>query len=169
LHNVFGYPGSGFEWGFCGIGFLLRNRAWATFYSTAGRYVVIAALAALFAFFWRYRTPLPAMVGTALITMNFFSPAFGIEYLVWQLPFFLFVVPPKIAYALNIALSIFTFSTYTIWAGEFPWWFADAAHNPHRQLVALIALPLWLLYGVAIVVALRNASRELRAQELAEG
>lgn len=167
LRNVFGYPGSGYEWGFCGIGYLLRSRTWAMFYSTYGKYAVIAALAALFAFFWRNRTPLPAMVGTALITMNFFSPAFGVQYLVWPLPFFLFALPRKLAYTMNIALSVFTFSTYTIWSGEFPWWFADAAHNPHRELVAVLALPLWLLYGFGIVAALRNAAGQLRAKELA--
>jgi hypothetical protein len=123
----------------------------------------------LFAFFCRYRTPLPAMIGTALMTLNFFSPAFGIQYLVWPLPFFLFAIPRKLAYALNIALSIFTFCTYTIWAGGFPWWFADAAHNPHRELVALLALPLWLLYGTAIVIALRERTGQLRTQQLAEG
>lgn len=169
LHNVFGYTGSGYEWGFCGIGFLLRNRMWAELYATAGRYVLIVALVALFAFFCRYRTPLPAMIGAALMTLNFFSPAFGIQYLVWPLPFFLFAIPRKLAYALNIALSIFTFCTYTIWAGGFPWWFADAAHNPHRELVALLALPLWLLYGTAIVVALRERAGQLRTQQLAEG
>ena len=170
LHNVLGYPGSGYEWGFCGIGFLSRNFAFAQFYSHFGRYVVVVALAALFIFFCRYHAPLPAMIGIALLAMNFFSPAFGIQYLVWPLPFFLFALPRKIAYTLNIALSIFLFATYTIWAHEFPWWFADAAApNPLRPVVALLAIPLWLLYGFAIVAALRHyATQQVGAQQLAE-
>jgi len=166
LHNIFGYRGSGFEWGFCGMGFLTGSARFAQWYSQYGHYVVIVALVGLWI---GYRAPLPAMIGTALLAMNFFSPGFGVQYLVWPLPFFLFAVPRKLAYALNAALSIFLFCTYTIWAGGFPWWFADAAHHPHRIAVALLALPLWLLYGFAIVAALRNGPRQLGPEKLAEG
>jgi len=160
LHNVFGYSGTGSEWGFCGVGFLLRNLAWAQFYARIGKYAVIVALVALFLFFWRYRTPLPAMIGTGLLTMNFFSPAFGVQYLVWPLPFLLFALPRKLAYALNVALSLFLFATYTIWAREFPWWFANAAApNPLQPLVAVFALPLWILYGIAIIAAIARTKR----------
>ena len=155
LHNVFGYPGSGYEWGLCSLGYLSGNLAWAQFYSYFGRYVVLAALIALFIFFWRRRAPLAAMIGTALLTMNFFSPAFGVQYLVWPLPFFLFALPRKLAYALNGSVSLFLFATYTIWSREFPWWFADAAApNPLRPLIALLAIPLWLLYGFAAIRAI---------------
>lgn len=156
LRNVFGYPGSGYEWGFCSLGYLGGSRVWAELYSRLGRYVVVAALIALFIIFCRRRTPLPAMIAVALLTMNFFSPAFGAQYLVWPLPFFLFALPRRLAYTLNVALSVFLFATYTIWAREFPWWFADAAApNPLRPLVALLALPLWLLYGWAAISAIK--------------
>jgi hypothetical protein len=159
LRNVFGYPGSGYEWGFSGLGYLTNSRAWAELYSRLGRYVVVVALIALFIFFWRRRTPLPAMIAIALLTMNFFSPAFGVQYLVWPLPFLLFALNRRLAYTLNVALSLFLFATYTIWSREFPWWFADAAApNPLRPLIALLALPLWLLYGWAAISAVRARS-----------
>jgi hypothetical protein len=160
LHNVFGYGGTGSEWGFRGIGFLLRNLAWAQSYERIGKYTVIGAIVLLFIFFWRYRTPLPTMVGTALLTMIFFSPAFGVQYLVWPVPFLLFALSRKLAYTLNAAISLFTFATYTIWAREFPWWFADAtAPNPHHTLIAVLAFPLWILYGIAIIAAIVKAKR----------
>jgi hypothetical protein len=166
LRNVFLYPGSGYEWGFCGIGYLLNSHAWAQLYAYYGRYIVVVALACLFVFYWRRPAQLPTMIGVALLTMNFFSPAFGVQYLVWPLPFFLFALSRRMAYVLNVALSLFLFATYTIWAREFPWWFADAAApNPQRPLIALLAIPLWLLYGVAIVAALRRQpANELPAQ-----
>ena len=171
LRNVFQYPGSGYEWGFCGLGFLTHSRAWTEGYAHYGRYVVIAALASLFVFYWKRPAPLTAMIAVALLTMNFFSPAFGVQYLVWPLPFLLFAIPRRLAYTLNGALSLFLFATYTIWAREFPWWFANAAApDVNRRLIALLAVPLWILYGIAIAVALRrHASRQLAPQQLAEG
>jgi hypothetical protein len=161
LHNVFAYPGSGYEWGFCGLGFLSGSLLWAQLYAQYGRYVVVAALVALFILFSRRRAQLPVMIGIALLTMNFFSPAFGVQYLVWPLPFLLFALPRKAAYTLNVALSLFLFATYTIWAREFPWWFADAAApNPLRPFIALLALPLWLLYGYAIAISIKKAVTE---------
>jgi len=160
LRNVFLYPGSGYEWGFSGLGFLLNSPAWANLYAHYGRYVVIIALACLFIFYWKRRAPLPAMIGVALLTMNFFSPAFGVQYLVWPLPFLLFALPRRLAYVLNGALSLFLFATYTIWAREFPWWFADAAApDVNRHLIALLAIPLWLMYGYAIIAAIVMTKR----------
>ena len=162
LHNVFAYPGSGYEWGFCGLGFLGGSFLWAQLYAYYGRYVVVAALIGLFILFYRYRPPLSAMIGVALLTMNFFSPAFGVQYLVWPLPFLLFALPRKAAYTLNVTLSLFLFATYTIWAREFPWWFADAAApNPLRPLIAMFAVPLWLLYAYAIIAAIVTTKRTM--------
>ena len=165
LRNIFAYGGSGYQWGFCGIGYLTaysiraigeKGVAWMLLYSRVGRYVVLLALAALFVFFCRWRASLPVMIAAVLLAMNFFSPGFGVQYLVWPLPFLRFALPRRPAYTLNVALSIFLFATYTIWAHEFPWWFADAtAENRLRPLVAFLALPLWLLYGWAIIVVLR--------------
>jgi len=171
LRNVFGYSGSGYEWGFCGVGLLLRNRPWSEFYSLYGRFIVIAALVALFLFYRKRPAPLTTMLGVALLAMNLFAPGFGVQYLVWPLPYLLFALPRRLAYALNAALSIFLFTTYTIWAREFPWWFANAAApDINRRLIALLAVPLWALYGVAIVVALRRQpSGQLAPEQLAEG
>ena len=171
IRNIFGYSGSGYEWGFCGIGFLMRNRPFAEFYAHNGRFIVIAALALLFVFYLKRPAPLTAMIGVALLSMNFFAPGFGVQYLVWPLPFLLFALPRQLAYALNAALSLFLFATYTLWSGEFPWWFANAASpDINRRLIALLAFPLWLFYGVAIVAALwRQSPSQLAAQELAEG
>jgi hypothetical protein len=171
IRNIFGYSGSGYEWGFCGIGFLMRSRPFAELYAHYGRFIVIAALGLLCIFYWKRPAPLTAMIGVALLTMNFFAPAFGVQYLVWPLPFLLFALPRRLAYALNAALSVFLFATYTIWSGEFPWWFANAASpDINRRLIALLALPLWILYGFAIFAALRRQSpRQLAAQEFAEG
>jgi Glycosyltransferase family 87 len=180
LQNIFGYSGSGAQWGFCGVGYLVAylsqaasktGWAWMFLYSHYGRNVALLAIIALWIYYWRRPKPLVVMIGVALLAMNFFGPGFGVQYLVWPLPFLMFALPRRLAYALNAALSIFTFSVYTIWAREFPWWFADAAApNPYRPLVAMLALPLWVLYGVAIVVALRRQpAGELAPQQLAEG
>ncbi|HYS56039.1 MAG TPA: glycosyltransferase family 87 protein [Thermoanaerobaculia bacterium] len=133
LRNVFQYPGSGYEWGFCGLGFLTHSRAWAELYAHYGRYIVIVALACLFVFYWKRPKPPATMIA--------------------------------------VALSVFLFATYTIWAREFPWWFANAAApDVNRRLIALLAVPLWALYGVAIVVALRGQpSGQLAPEQLAEG
>jgi hypothetical protein len=160
LRNIFTYAGSGYEWGFCGLGFLSGSFLWAELYAHYGRYVVVAALVGLFILFYRRRATLPAMIGIALLTMNFFSPAFGVQYLVWPLPFLLFALSRKVAYTLNVALSLFLSATYTIWAREFPWWFADAAApNPLRPLIAMLAVPLWLLYAYAIIAAMVRIRR----------
>ncbi len=178
LKNIFAYSGSGAQWGFCSVGYLVAylsqaaskaGWAWMFLYSHYGRNAALLAVIGLCIYYWRRPRPLVVMIGVALLAMNFFGPGFGVQYLVWPLPFLMFALPRRLAYALNAALSIFTFSVYTIWAREFPWWFADAAApNPYRPLVAMLALPLWVLYGIAIVVALRQSAHELRPQQLAE-
>ncbi len=180
IRNVFGYPGTGYQWGFSGLGYiaayLLRPAMpigfkWMMFYSQWGRWIVMLALGGLFLFYCRYKTPLPAMIAVALLAMNFFAPGFAVQYLIWPLALLPFAVPRRLAYTINIALSLFLFITYTIWAREFPWWFADAAaNNPYRPIIAFLAIPLWALYGVAIVTALRRQmSRQLSPEQLAEG
>ena len=179
IRNVLGYAGTGYQWGFSGLGYItayiarpLMNAgfAWMMFYSQWGRWIVILALGGLFFFYLRYRTPLPAMIAVALLAMNFFSPGFGVQYLIWPLALLPFAVPRRLAYTINLALSVFLFATYTIWSREFPWWFADAAaNNPYRPIIAFLAIPLWALYGVAIFVSLRQSARQLASEQLAEG
>jgi hypothetical protein len=151
------------------VGLLLRNRYWAEFYAQYGRYAVIAALIALFLMFYRRPRPLTTMVCVALLSMIFFSPGFGVQYLVWPLPLMLFALPRRLAYALNAALSLCLFATYTIWAGEFPWWFANAASQHNHRMVALLAATALAVVQAAIVVALRRQPPgELVAEQLSE-
>ena len=178
MKNIFGYAPAASQWGIGGTAYLVSYLAHggyttavhlAAFYSQWGRYIVLAAIAALFFFYIRYKTPIAAMIGAALLTIDFLAPGFGIQYLVWPLAFVPFAVPRRLAYALNAGLSIFMFTAYTVWARELPWWYADASKGgAHGALIAYLALPLWLLYGAAVVAALRNSARQLGPQQLAE-
>ncbi len=167
--NVFAYSGFPGKWGITGIFYNagLRLGAGRPFvllayaYAEYGKYVLAIALVALFAWLWRSRSDranaLTAAVPLAFLLAIFLAPGFGIQYLVWPLPLLPFLLPRSWALALNAAFSAYAFLAYTIWSRGFPWWYADSvAPTPGKIWVTIVGIPVWLLTGAAIAVAIRN-------------
>jgi uncharacterized membrane protein len=163
LRNVLGYSSI---WGVWGVTYLLRitdapalrGIAFATLTPTQS--LIIAALkiivvAGVLALAWRRRAVAAEGVFTTLAlawTVFFvFAPGFGVQYLVWLAPFFLFL-SERWYLALTAASSVALFEFYTICAGGLPW---DKAFLV--QQVAERWTP-WLVLPWAVLAACLGAS-----------
>jgi uncharacterized membrane protein YphA (DoxX/SURF4 family) len=86
----------------------------------------------------------------------FLAPGFGVQYLYWPLPFLAFALPRIAAVAVHAIISVYLFAVYTVWSQGWPWWFAENRGSPQAvEALSKGGLVLWLLLGVAAVVALR--------------
>jgi uncharacterized membrane protein len=170
LRNVFGYSGFAGKWGFPALLLTIENwiatprttilfRA-ALWYANEGRYVVAAAVLALFAFVaWRFRerVPLLAIVPTVMLVVLALAPGFGIQYLLWPLPLLPYAVGKRMLITVSTAISFYVLMTYTIWSRGFPWWYGDSiAPSPGKPLVTSIGLIIWIIVAVAAVDGIRR-------------
>jgi len=161
LKNVLGYSSI---WGVWGITYLarltdapaLRGIAFTTLTPTqAGIITVlkIIVVAGVLALAWRRRTAAPAellrTLALAWLVFFVFAPGFGVQYLVWPAPFFLFL-SARWSAALTSAGSVALFAFYTICAGGVPWDKAFLVQQAAPQWVPWLLLP-WLALAAALV------------------
>jgi uncharacterized membrane protein len=175
LRNVFGYSGFAGKWGFPAL--LLTIESWiatprttilfraALWYANEGRYVVAAAVIALFAYAaWRFRErtaeggcPPLAIVPTIMLIVLALAPGFGIQYLLWPLPLLPYAVGKRMLITVSTAISFYVLMTYTIWSGGFPWWYANSiAPSPNKPLVISIGLIIWIIIAAAAIDGVRR-------------
>jgi hypothetical protein len=160
VERVFGYTGFVRAWGIPLVAHVVKATTgidvplgWLT-------YALVVTLMALWIVMRRMRVEqLPALITTTFLIVLFLAPGFGVQYLYWPLPFVAFALPKQAAFAFHAVVSAYLFAIYTAWSGGWPWWFAEKANDP-RVATALSqsGVVLWLLLGVAAVVALRRQS-----------
>jgi len=100
---------------------------------------------------------LARVIGLAFLLVLFLAPGFGVQYLLWPLPYLAFLFRRKAALVLHGVISVFVFWLYTSWAGEWPWVYADGGHNSPG--VAIFGLVVWAAIGWAAISAWRNLNR----------
>lgn len=170
VRNIFGYAGNlPYEWGFPGVAFAISRNvpgmraagdAAMRGYMAIGRYVEYAGILAVLALAGWRRQHLPHAVEIMLLTVLALAPGFGVQYTCWILPLLPFALRWRGAVAMNAALSVFLFITYTVWSGGWPWWFADLARpGPNRSVAALAGCTMWLLVCVTLAVAIVRFTR----------
>ncbi len=177
IRHIFSYAGGlPYEWGVPGVAFAisrlvpgLRHAGESVMhgYLAIGRYVVYAAWAAVVLLMARrsVRSPaLPLLHGCAIMILAVLTtaPGWGVQYVVWLIALLPFAFRWRTAVALNAAISLYLFITYTIWSGGLPWVFADLTRpGRYRSIAALAGYALWLTFCAALIVALRRfVSRE---------
>ena len=161
LKNVVGYSSI---WGVWGITYLLRltdapalrGIAFTTLTPTQAGVITalkIIVVAGVLALAWRRRAAAPADLLTTLalawLVFFVFAPGFGVQYLVWPAPFFLFL-SARWSAALTAAGSIALFAFYTICAHGLPWDKAFLVQQAARQWVPWMLLP-WAALAAALV------------------
>ncbi|MEA2572599.1 MAG: hypothetical protein QOI24_4600 [Acidobacteriota bacterium] len=167
--NIFGYAGYSGKWGITAL--LLRIREYAApeslfraavWYANDGKYVLLVALALLFAWFTRQakrEALLLAAIPLVYLGVLFLAPGFGIQYLIWPLSLLPFALPRRWAIGLSAAFSAYVCFVYTVWSRGFPWWYADSIRpSPLKPAIVLTGLGVWMLIGAAIVIAVRALS-----------
>ena len=157
IRNVFGYTGWRGAWGI----HLLLNVIGLVFPQIVPEDsaiwitpLLIVAMLGLWAVeAWRARDSaieperLIRVVGLAFLLVLFLGPGFGVQYLMWILPYpalLLRRVPTLIVHGL---LSAFLFAVYTSWSHGWPWLWASGSSNP--PWVAMLGLVAWAAIGWA--------------------
>ena len=169
---VFGYRGGlPHEWGIPGVAFAISRlfapaRAVMTWWVAHGSWFVYAAIVGIWAISLRARTAnFLHLTEIMLLAILALAPGFGVQYIGWLIAFLPFAFSWRGAIAMNGAISLFLFITYTVWSGGWPWFFADITRRgPYRWVAAVAGYTMWVIVGVALVIAIRRFSASRRPE-----
>jgi hypothetical protein len=182
---VFGYRGGlPYEWGIPGVAFALSRLVPALhaagqhvmlLWRTGGRWFAYGGIAAVWLLVFRAKkSRAEASVPTEtilhaieimILTVLVLAPGFGVQYIGWLIVFLPFAFSWRGAIAMNAAISLFLFVTYTVWSGGWPWWFADISRaGPHRWVAAVAGYVMWAIVCGALVVSIRRFTAATRSE-----
>ena len=167
LRNTLLYRGMGNWWGV--VSMLLavgRGRPWLEPLLAALRRidpVVIVALVLAIAWWLRRElragnddtrdmTLLLATCGLVFTTLLVAGTGFGVQYLLWPMPFLPLFARPALRTAVTVASSVFLVVVYTRWSGGFPWWFAIST-RPGATTDAVVAGG-WLVWAALLATSI---------------
>ena len=134
-------------------------------YSGIGWYLAVISIAVMaFLLNWR-RTKLPlfAQCGLAMFLFLALTPGFGLECLIWLVPWLAWSGLWYTA-ALQLTAGTFLFMVYTFWSKGFPWDFADAGVGPWPSPAIVFELLTWGLVVLYVPLMLRGVWRARREQ-----
>ena len=147
--QVFGYQGNAGQWGISRL--LYLGESWPELATNqdapeGGWYGDVGSLIALggvvTAAFWMNRPgakkpDLFVQCGVVAFLFLGLSPAFGVQYLAWLVPWVV-ALGWRATLAFYATSGLLLFSVYTAWSREFPWYFADSpAYGWRGPLIAL--------------------------------
>jgi hypothetical protein len=176
LRNVFGYRGLGNWWGIVSI--LTAIQRWtdsaaaqriAELFIAWSTLVVALLIASLGLILWRRldqdrQKPLRELlgvIGAAFAAMVFLAPGFGVQYLLWSLPFLPFIIGIRQAVAIHALASAFLAIVYTRWSGGLPWWFADSDRpGVTTDLLVYFGWLVWASLGYVAIAWMIRTRRE---------
>jgi hypothetical protein len=144
LRNLFGYSSLSGHWGSTWLWAKLHLPKLDSFVRLEKLFMLAVILVASV---WmnakRPRAPLYTQWGVLLFLFMFFTPGFGIQYLIWLVPWVvtLGTVVTLTHYVLN---SLFVFLVYTYWCQGLPWYFANAYIGDWYGWMHIFHLLAWL-------------------------
>lgn len=174
IHNIFFYRGAGNWWGIPSMltmagremPFLARAAELYARIATPLLAIAIVGLAATVALARRRapgcETRLPAAITAGLLLVIVVGAGFGVQYLVWPLALLVPAVPWRGAAFVHAVVSLFLVSVYTVWAGGFPWWFADALARPTPDWLVVFGWVAWGTLAATLAIAVRHAASGVR-------
>ncbi len=139
LRHILSYRGVGNWWG--PVSMLVaggRGRPWLApalaWVTTIDPLFIVAAVLGIAAWLWRRLEVdadpshdlalLLAACGMVLTALIVAGTGFGVQYLLWPVPFLPFFTRAVVRVLVVAATSVFLVVVYTHWAGGFPWWLA---------------------------------------------
>ena len=163
IRNVFGYTGWRGAWGFHLllniIGFAIPQIVPQDSSTYLTPLLIVALLTLWGVEAWRARRDaieprrLIRVAGLALLLVLFLGPGFGVQYLMWILPYPALILRRWFAAILHTLASAFLFAVYTSWSHGWPWLWANGSTNP--PWVAVLGLVAWAAIGAAAVTNAR--------------
>ena len=170
LRTIFGYSGSTGLWGFPFLTGLFRDLGYSagySFYAVFGKWLSLgAAIAVPLILRWDHRRlPLFAQCGLVSVSFLFLSPGFGLQYLVWTMPWLVILAPRLIARYLAVT-GIFIAGAYAEASSmNDRRIYANLLLHDHRHFAMAMGLFCWI--GMAIMARhywrLRLSPTELHA------
>jgi hypothetical protein len=163
IRNIFGYTGWRGAWGFHLllniIGFAVPQAVPQDSSTYLTPLLIVAMLTLWCVEAWRARheaiapARLIRVVGLAFLLVLFLGPGFGVQYLMWILPYPALFLRRAFAVILHALVSAFLFAVYTSWSHGWPWLWASGSTNP--AWVAVLGLVAWAAIGAAAVTNAR--------------
>jgi hypothetical protein len=177
--RIFGYGGSlPYDWGITGVAWAIHGtfpagrgvaRVIYNNYVLYGRFVVYLGLVIAWILLVRKRpsTAPQLLQACAIVVLLLFAiaPGFGVQYMAWVIPLIPFALPWRWAIAFNAAASAFLFTTYTVWNGGWPWWYASIKRaSEYRFVASLAGYVMWIVVCVALAAAVKKLGSHLEFQ-----
>lgn len=163
IRNVFGYTGWRGAWGFHLLLNIVGMAIPQIVPKDSSAYLTPLLIVAMLILWgveaWRARRDaidpqrLIRVVRLAFLLVLFLGPGFGVQYLMWILPYPAFFLRRWFAVLLHGLVSVFLFAVYTSWSGGWPWLFAKGSTNP--VWVGVLGLIVWAAIGAAAVMNAR--------------
>jgi hypothetical protein len=151
--SVLAYAPISNTWGINGLSLLLGADGVHLWYARPGKFVALGMVAAAMAVIgWRgRRQDLLGNCGLSAALFLVFTPGFGVQYLVYLVPW-LVVVRSRIGVAFHAISGAFMVAFYTWGSNGFPWfraiYFAPRLMPPGIYFLALLT---WIAIGIAAV------------------
>jgi hypothetical protein len=152
--NVFGYSPQSGMWGLSSLILALWSKSAFRVFALVSRPVLLLSLGVLSLWMnsWTRKPALFAQCGFLAFFVLAASPGFGVQYLVWLVPWTC-LLRFREALAFHAAAGIFLFVYYSRGAGGFPWYLANSAKIPvWNSSLILIGLVCWLVVCSLLVV-----------------
>ena len=173
VRNVFGYRGLGNWWGIVSILTAISrwtenpglHRAAQIFMAVSTILVGLLILALTFVLWRRLARDsgnrtlhLLGATGATLAALLFVAPGFGVQYLMWPLPFLPFIVAERQGAGIHALVSAFLAVVYTRWSGELLWWFGNSERaGATTDFMVYFGWVVWASLGyVAVTWTLRT-------------
>jgi hypothetical protein len=87
-------------------------------------------------------------VGLLFVVVLVLGPGFGVQYLMWCLPFLAFLLTKRAAVLIHGGISFFLFAVYTSWCGgTWPWTWANASLHEKPAWIGMVGLAVWASLG----------------------
>ena len=154
LRTIFGYSGSTGWWGFqlwAGILKIWGYPMWYELYSPYSKWLALAAVTVVPVIFrlWGVRIGLFAQCGLIASLFLFVSPAFGLQYLAWTVPWLIVLAPRVIVpyYALTSAFMLMVYGVAASAGG--PKLYADLLTGDRGVLIGMGVI-CWMGMGLMI-------------------
>ena len=165
--RVFGYGGIYGHWGLSRLLFGPQPMyfLWQT-YAVVGKYLTLLTVVAIA--FWLNRpprkTPLFLQCGFIAFTFLTLTPGFGVQYLVWLVPWVVALgVLPSLLYL--TASGVFLFLVYNFWSQSFPWFLANSDQvGDWRGYIVDFEILCWSSVAVVCIIFLRTLIKARRAE-----
>jgi len=166
--SILAYPGLSRFWGISGIALLTGAENFFVWYGQIGKFVALATvgMAAVIIRSRGRRAELLSNCGLAAALFLVFTPGFGIQYLVYLVPW-LAVARRSVALGFYAVSGTFMAAFYTWGSKGFPWYLANFFTTKSMPIeVFYLGLSVWIAVGLVAGEFVRTAVITCRSETL---